>query len=96
MSIVPIASDDTDGISSVTTDANYDIGISRIGNTIEIIAGNAENKDMKVCIYNASGMCLMSKALVNGSARISLSGKGLCIIKVYNDRQAIYTTKLIY
>lgn len=96
MSIVPIASDDTDGISSVTTDANYDIGISRIGNTIEIIAGNAENKDMKVCIYNASGMCLMSKALVNGSARISLSGKGLCIVKVYNDRQAIYTTKLIY
>lgn len=38
----------------------------------------------------------MSKALVNGSARISLSGKGLCIVKVYNDRQAIYTTKLIY
>lgn len=37
MSIVPIASDDTDGISSVTTDANYDIGISRIGNTIEIM-----------------------------------------------------------
>ena len=80
----------------ILTEFHLSRPISRIGNTIEIIAGNAENKDMKVCIYNASGMCLMSKALVNGSARISLSGKGLCIVKVYNDRQAIYTTKLIY
>lgn len=95
MSIVPVAGETTDGIAELTnTDPN--IGISRIGNIIDIIANDENCRDMRASVYNPSGVCLMSKPFVNGSARMELSGKGLCIIKVYNDKRNIYTTKLIY
>lgn len=95
MSIVPVAGETTDGIAELTnTDPN--IGISRIGNIIDIIANDENCRDMRASVYNPSGVCLISKPFVNGSARMELSGKGLCIIKVYNGKRNIYTTKLIY
>lgn len=93
MSTVPVAKNII-GISE-TSDKEQSIGISHIGNTIDVVVSNA-GKDMSIYLYDAAGVCVASKPVDNGHARITPSGKGLYIIKIYNGRQAVYTTKLIY
>lgn len=93
MSVVPVAKGIIDVVSA--TDNEQCFGISRIGNVVDVIASNAD-RDMKVYVYDAAGICIDSKPIDNGLARIATSGKGLYIIKIYNGGKAVYTTKLIY
>lgn len=96
MSIVPAAAGTTDGIVSAPASSSHEVGVSRIGNVIEVMTTGDSHHGMKVCAYNASGVCVASMPLAGNAAHVSLPAKGMYIIKVYDGKQVVNTTKLIY